>query len=71
MLDFGVLPPEINSGWMYAGPGWDPMLPAAADWNVLATELYSTAASYGSVISSLASSRSVRLPLTLAERDGT
>jgi PPE-repeat protein len=55
MLDFGALPPEINSGRMYAGPGSGPMLAAAAAWDVLATELYSTAASYGSVISDLAS----------------
>jgi PPE-repeat protein len=55
MLDFAALPPEINSGLMYAGPGSGPMLTAAAAWDVLATELYSTAASYGSVISDLAS----------------
>ena len=55
MLDFGALPPEVNSGRMYAGPGSGPMLAAAAAWDVLALELYSTAASYGSVISDLAS----------------
>src|ERR1700758_1161344 len=55
MLDFGALPPEINSGRMYAGPGSGPMLAAATAWDVLAAELYSTAASYGSVISDLAS----------------
>jgi PPE-repeat protein len=55
MLDFAALPPEINSGLMYAGPGSGPMLTAAAAWDVLAVELYSTASSYGSVISGLAS----------------
>jgi PPE-repeat protein len=55
MLDFGTLPPDINSGRMYAGPGAGPMLAAAAAWGVLAAELYSTASSYGSVISDLAS----------------
>lgn len=50
-MDFGVLPPEINSGRMYAGPGSGPMLAAAAAWDGLATELQSTAADYGSVIS--------------------
>src|SRR6516162_7785597 len=30
MLDFGALPPEINSGRMYVGPGSGPMLAAAA-----------------------------------------
>lgn len=52
-MDFGVLPPEINSGRMYAGPGSGPMLAAAAAWDGLATELQSTAADYGSVISVL------------------
>ncbi len=55
MLDFGALPPEINSGRMYAGPGSGPMLAAAAAWDVLAGELYSTASSYGAVIFDLAS----------------
>lgn len=48
MLDFGALPPEINSGRMYAGPGSGPLLAAAAAWDALAAELYSAAASYGS-----------------------
>jgi PPE-repeat protein len=52
-MDFGVLPPEINSGRMYTGPGAGPMLAAAAAWESLAAELHSTAASYGSVISGL------------------
>ena len=30
MLDFGALPPEINSGRMYVGPGSGPMLAASA-----------------------------------------
>src|ERR1700757_426983 len=54
MLDFGTLPPEINSGRMYVGAGSGPMLAAAAAWDELATELQSTAASYGSTIQSLA-----------------
>jgi PPE-repeat protein len=52
-MDFGMLPPEINSGRMYAGPGSGPMLAAAAAWDGLAGELHATAASYGSVISGL------------------
>jgi PPE-repeat protein len=52
-MDFAMLPPEINSGRMYAGPGAGTMLAAASAWDGLATELYSTAASYGSVISEL------------------
>jgi PPE-repeat protein len=52
-MDFAMLPPEVNSGRMYAGPGAGPMLAAASAWDGLATELQSTAASYGSVISEL------------------
>jgi PPE-repeat protein len=52
-MDFAILPPEINSGRMYAGPGSGPMLAAAAAWDGLAAELQSTAASYASVISGL------------------
>ncbi len=32
-MDFGALPPEINSGRMYCGPGSGPMLAAAAAWD--------------------------------------
>ena len=52
-MDFAFLPPEINSGRMYTGPGAGPMLAAAAAWDDLATELGSTAASYASTVSSL------------------
>jgi PPE-repeat protein len=52
-MDFAILPPEINSGRMYAGPGSGPTLAAAAAWDGLATELHSAAASYGSVIAGL------------------
>src|SRR5579884_270734 len=52
-MDFGAMPPEINSARMYAGPGAGPMLAAAAAWDQLAAELYSTAASYQSVVAGL------------------
>jgi PPE-repeat protein len=54
-MDFGGLPPEINSGRMYAGPGSGPMLAAAAAWASLGAEMNSGASSYGSVISALTS----------------
>ena len=54
-MDFGALPPEINSGRMYAGPGAGSMLAAAAAWDGLSAELQSAASSYGSVISALTS----------------
>ncbi|HXB87821.1 PPE family protein [Mycobacterium sp.] len=52
-MDFAMLPPEVNSGRMYAGPGSGPMMAAATAWNGLAAELQSTSASYESVISEL------------------
>jgi PPE-repeat protein len=55
VLDFGALPPEINSGRMYAGPGPGSMLTAATAWQSLAEELTSAASGYGSVVSSLTS----------------
>ncbi|ORW02727.1 hypothetical protein AWC14_06210 [Mycobacterium kyorinense] len=55
MLDFGALPPEVNSGRMYAGPGSESMLAAATAWDGLAAELHSVAATYNSVISALTS----------------
>jgi PPE-repeat protein len=53
VLDFAVLPPEVNSGRMYAGAGPGPMLAAAAAWNGLAAELRATALGYSSVLSEL------------------
>jgi PPE-repeat protein len=52
-MDFGALPPEVNSARMYAGPGLGSMLAAASSWDGLAAELRSTASSYGSVITEL------------------
>jgi PPE-repeat protein len=52
-MDFGLLPPEINSGRMYAGPGAVAMLAAAVAWDGLAEELYSAASSCCSVVSEL------------------
>lgn len=54
-MDFGALPPEINSGRMYSGPGCGSMLAASAAWDGLAADLYCAAGSYGSVISDLTS----------------
>ena len=52
-MDFGALPPDINSARMYAGPGPESMLAAAAAWKGLAGQLHSGAAAYTSVISGL------------------
>jgi PPE-repeat protein len=53
MMDFGALPPEINSTRMYSGPGSAPMLAAASAWNGLAAELTSAATDYQAVITQL------------------
>jgi PPE-repeat protein len=52
-MDFGMLPPEINSGRMYAGPGSASMLASAAAWDGVAAQLRSAAACYSSVVSGL------------------
>lgn len=55
MLDFGALPPEINSARMYAGPGSAAMMSAASSWRWLAAELESAAIDYDRVITQLTS----------------
>ena len=54
-MDFGALPPEINSARMYAGAGAGPLLTASVAWDELATELATAASSYSSVITGLTS----------------
>jgi len=55
MLDFGVVPPEINSALVYAGSGSASLQAAASAWNGLAAELSSAATGYNTVITQLAS----------------
>jgi PPE-repeat protein len=52
-VDFGALPPEINSGRMYAGAGSGSLAAAAAAWEALASQLGSAATSYRAVVSDL------------------
>jgi PPE-repeat protein len=52
-MDFASLPPEINSGLMYAGPGSGPMLAAAAGWDALAAQLECTASGYEAELAGL------------------
>ncbi|MFY2861997.1 PPE family protein, partial [Mycobacterium sp. THU-M104] len=53
MIDFAVLPPEVNSARMYAGAGSAPMLSVASAWDRLAAALTSAANSYRAVITEL------------------
>lgn len=52
-MDFAALPPEVNSGRLYAGLGSGPMASAAAAWARLAAETGSAAGVYRSVLSGL------------------
>ena len=54
-MDFGALPPEVNSGRMYAGAGAGPLLGAALAWDGLSAELGSAASSYRAVVGELTS----------------
>ena len=55
MVDFGALPPEVNSALMYMGPGSSSFQVAASAWNGLAAELQSAAQGYETTITQLAS----------------
>lgn len=52
-MDFGAIPPEINSARMYSGQGSGSLMAAASAWNALAAELNSTALGYDSVLTGL------------------
>ena len=54
VMNYSVLPPEINSLRMFSGAGSAPMLEAAVAWEGLAAELGLAAESFGSVTSGLA-----------------
>lgn len=52
-MDFAGLPPEVNSGRLYAGPGSGPMLAVATAWARLASETAAAAGAYQSVLAGL------------------
>jgi len=53
MLDFAALPPEVNSGRIYAGPGSGPLMAAATAWDALAAQLDLFVAGYSSELTNL------------------
>jgi len=53
-MNFATLPPEINSGRMYGGPGSGSMTEAGAAWERLAVRLYTAGADYRAVTAKLA-----------------
>ncbi len=54
-MDFAALPPEVNSGRMYAGAGSAPLVAAAAAWDGLAAELGYATSSYRAAVAELTS----------------
>ncbi len=50
---FLIFPPEVNSALIYAGAGAGSMFMAAAAWDGLAADLWSTASSFQSVVAAL------------------
>ncbi|MFL0178522.1 MULTISPECIES: PPE family protein [unclassified Mycobacterium] len=52
---FSLIPPEVTSAKMYAGPGSASLVAAATAWGRLASELSTAASEYNAVLDSLAS----------------
>jgi PPE-repeat protein len=57
VIDFGALPPELNSTRMYAGPGPLSLSAAATAWDHLAAELHYVSSAYRTVIAGLTTGR--------------
>lgn len=51
--DYGGLPPEINSGRMYAGPGSGSLVAGGAAWQALAAQLDAAASAFGAIVGAL------------------
>jgi PPE-repeat protein len=55
MVDYGLLPPEINSARIYAGPGAGSLIAAASAWSGLAEDFAAAATGHRAVIETLTS----------------
>ena len=54
-MNFGALPPEVNSALMYSGAGSGPIRAAATAWKNIAAELHTAAQAYHSIVTELTS----------------
>ncbi|WP_236983385.1 PPE family protein [Mycobacterium kiyosense] len=52
-MDYGLLPPEVNSARIYAGPGAASLVTAATAWSNLAADFQAAATGHRSVIEAL------------------
>ncbi|OBK12862.1 PPE family protein [Mycobacterium asiaticum] len=52
-MDYGLVPPEVNSGRLYAGPGSESFVAAARAWNALADALDDAADGFRGVTAKL------------------
>jgi PPE-repeat protein len=66
-MNFATLPPEINSGRMYSGPGAGSMIEAATVWDTLGAQLHDMAADYRAVTAKLACRRQGPAPTAITQ----
>jgi PPE-repeat protein len=55
VVDYGLLPPEVNSARIYAGPGAGSLIAAATSWSELAADFAAAATGHRAVIETLTS----------------
>lgn len=55
-MDYALLPPEVNSGRMWAGPGAGSLHAVAVAWDEMAANFYDAAGTYATMLANLAMS---------------